>query len=451
MRGLRWIGGGLLALIALWLLGVAWVRLGGPDERQRAALAAIEAPVRPLAGRNLADAAWLLPHAVPAQDRANVLAALRERASREDALRREGRGAEANALPDPRKAYPTFPELPDDQALCESWASDCLARVQAHPEATRTLVEAHRPALEAMLALAAHDGFRVGQAQHTLVFVPGYSSHRRLVPTHFATQFALGERAPALAGLCADLAGWRRIGADSDHLITSMVATAYARQDVRLLAELVAALPPDEAVPAPCVEAIAAGAPAEASLCDAMRGEFAYLRVNHELAMTEPANEDAWVGMALSPERMNALLAPHYAYYCSPAAAAQAAADEAHILPEADQARCPRWEFVFDPVDCILVELAGGADFGKYADRRTDLLAELALLRTALWLRDTDDDARPRVERMRERPATLGLRREATLDDNGAALSMPLLEQAREPSVRLPLPAQAPGMQAPAL
>jgi hypothetical protein len=428
----------LLALFVAWVIGAAWVRWSGPDARQRAALAVLEAPVAPVAGRNLADAAWLLPHDVPADKRPAVLAALREREARAYALRLEGRTAEAEALPDPRDAYPAFPELPDDQAFCDAWATDCLARVREHPEATRTAVEAHRPALDAMLALADHDGFRIGTAMHTSALVPGFGSHRRLVPTHFAARFALGEHEAALSGLCADLAGWRRIGADSDHLITAMVATSYARQDVRLLAEFVAALAPGEPVPGACAAAIAPGAPEETSVCGPMRGEFEMMRGGMQVARA--GDEGDMAGRLFSPERMAALLAPHYAFYCSPAAAAQAAADTALVLPDADKAGCPRWELAFDPVDCILVEIAGGNDLGKYADRRTDLVAELALVRTALWLRDTDADPRPRAQRLRERPATLGLRRDVVLDADGMALTLPLLDRQRDAQLRLPLP-----------
>ncbi|MGH8029190.1 MAG: hypothetical protein ACREO3_04555, partial [Arenimonas sp.] len=374
------------------------------------------------------------------EKRAAVAVALREREARGLALRLDGRTKEADALPDPRAAYPTYPELAGDQVLCESWAGDCLARVREHPAVTSAFVQANRPALEAMLALAAHDGFRIGIAQHAYSLIPGFSGHHRLVPTHFAARFALGERGLALSGLCADLAGWRRIGNDNDHLITSMLANAYARQDLRLLAEFAAALPNDEPVPAACVEAIAPGEPVEASLCDAMRGEFAYMRSSFEVARADPDSDVDVGGRLLSPERMRALLAPHYAFYCSPEAAEQAAADEALVLPEASRARCPRWEFAFDPVDCILVGIAGGNDLGSYADRRTDLVAELALMRTLLWLRDTDPDPRPRAQRLRERPASLGLRRAVELADDGHTLVMPLLETRREPEVRLPLP-----------
>jgi hypothetical protein len=442
MRIAKAIGALLLAVIGLWALGATWVHLRGPDATQAAALAVLEAKLPPLAPeRNVADAARLLGHEVPADQRAAALAAVRRRDEQEVALLMRGQFEQSQALPDPLAAYREFPKLPDSPVLCDLRGDDCLARVRADPVATAALLEAHAVDLRAVLALADHDGFRMDREPSLFGIgtFPLATDRRRLVPTALAHRFAQGDTAGALAGACHDLAGWRRIAANSEGIIPAMVSDASALQDVRLLAQLVAALPPGEALPPDCTAALAPTSDAELDLCPAMGNEFAAMRTAADLqAPPDSGLADQLLMHAIDSERMAYLLAPHYAQFCGEAVLAHARADRPFAGRAWTDYRCPRLEFVFDPIDCILADVSvSSGGFASYLDRRTDLAAALALLRTALWLRDTDADPRPRGQRLRERPDSLGLRRHATLDGN--ALVIDRHDTHIEPRLRLPL------------
>jgi hypothetical protein len=430
MRFVRWLGYAVMGLIVLWIAGVVWLRMRGPDPAQQAALDTLAVPTPPVAGRDASDSLWLLEYDVPADKRAEAIAGLHHYHAQADALRAQGEAEQADALPDPLAAYPKFPSIEDSPALCALGDADCLAVVRRDPAATEALLQAHQHGLDAALAVTAHDGFRLGISPTLTSPIPSFNSQRRLVPTYFAHRFSADDPDTVLTGLCADLAGWRRIGADNDTLIGSMVGAAYAGHDVQQLAALVAQLPAGRPLPAQCTAALAPSAPNEYDLCPAVRGEFRMMR-NISRAGMDPdhANRpsDWFLAMTLDPDHIEATLAPGFAFMCSDAARAAPREDRALVVPPELQAGCGRAEKVFDPVSCVIADLVVGTQFGKYADRRSDLAAKLALMRTALWLASTDADPWPRAQRLRERPAELGLRREATLSPDGRQLSIALL------------------------
>jgi hypothetical protein len=430
----------MLALIVLWGGIATWLHLRGPTAEQAAALALLDKTLPPLApDRNVADASRLQGRVVPPERRAAALEAVRRHDERLATRMKQGKLEDEDLSQDRLPDYPELPDVPESPALCERRGSTCLARVRADPAATAALLQAHSQRLQQARALADNEGYRIEREPSIYSFeVP--SDDRDLVLTSFAARFAQGDTAGALADTCRDLAGWRRIGANSDQLVGVMVGAAHAEQAARLLSELVAALPADATLPGECGTALASTADAELDLCPAMGNEFAQVRAYTDIApQTDTGLRDQVILRGVDHERMAHLLAPHFAQFCGEAIVRQSRADRPFAGRVWKDYTCPRWEFAFDPIDCILVDItaANHEHFARSLDRRMDLAAAIALLRTALWLRDTDADPRPRAQRLRERPASLGLRRDARLEGN--ALVIDRYDARIEKSLRLPL------------
>jgi hypothetical protein len=442
MRIAKGIACVVLALILLWGAVATWLHLRGPDDGQAAALATLAVKLPPLpSDRNVADDARLQGHVVPPARRSEALDAVRRQDARHRQLLEQGRIETKHFDEDGLEAFPVLPEAGESDAKCDRREPDCLGRVRTDPAATAALLQAHAQRVRDALALADNDGYRLERAPSLFASISIPSDDRDLALTALAARFAQGDSAGALSGTCRDLAGWRRIGANSDSLVGTMAAAAHAEQAVRMLARLAAALPAGAPLPADCAPALAPTTDAELDLCPAMGGEFEQVNSAADLEPPPQASlADRIVLRAVDRERMAYLIAPHYAQFCGAKILAQARADRPFGRTRWPQYACPRWQFVFDPIDCILVDVTASSDeaITRSLDRRLDVAASIALLRTALWLRDTDADPRSRAQRLRERPASLGLRRDVRLE--GDTLVIDRHDTHLDPTLALPLP-----------
>lgn len=427
-----------VAILFVWVVAG---RLAPPTAERRDALRLLNAPMPPVAGRDGSDALWLLPYDVPASEQARVAAQTRRYLDAADTLRAEGRTQEREALKDPRAAYPRFKDLQQADWLCETDAPDCLAVVRRDPAAAAAALQDHQRGLAAVDRLLGFDGARLGVAPSMTQDLPRMNGQRRLARTRFALNFVQGDHEGALAGTCRDIAGWRRLGADTDILITSMVGAAYVRQDLRLLAEMLAELDATAPLPEACALALAPSRDQELGLCLAVRGDYRAIDRSIRtigLPDTTPGARTLY-RIALDGDHAMAVVAPAYARYCTPASLAAAKADRSQASLGLSSPRCSLWERVPDPVGCILAD--SHEDYlWRYVDRRTDLAAQLALMRTVVWLRTQDTSAGSRASLLARRPAELGLRRAPQLSNDGRGISIPLLDGSREPRFELRLP-----------
>jgi hypothetical protein len=428
-----------VAILFVWVVAG---RLAPHTQARAEALRILDAPIPPVAGRDGSAALWLLDHDVPAAEQAQVAKALYDYLDKTDALRAAKREQEADALVDPRDAYPRFPVAADAPWLCTSDEAGCLDRVRADPEAAAAAVAAHAGGLAAVDRLLGFDGVRVGIAPSMSQPLPQHGRQRRLMRTRQALRFVQGDTEGAMADTCRYIAGWRRIGSDSDTILTSMIGAAFVRNDLQLLAEMLAELPPGSGLPAPCDAALSATRDAELELCLPMRVEFhsarRTIRDLQVLGMKPSARTLYTTAMDL--DHAMGVVAVPYARFCSPAALEAARADRAFTRLPRDSAQCSLWERVPDPIGCWLADQSD-LDASGYADRRTDLAAQLALMRTLLWLRSQPGgDAAGRVA---ARPASLGLRRDPEVSSDGQWISIPLLDRSRQPRYALRLGARA--------
>jgi hypothetical protein len=316
MRARRWIAIALATAFVVFVGVLVAVRFAGPTPAQVEAMRVLAQPTPPVAGRDATDALWVLDHDVPPARHAEVGAAYRRYLDRFDALVRSGRRAEAERLVDPLAAWPAFAKADgDDDVLCDTQQPGCLAFVRRDLGAVHRTLVRHAGQLRAARRLREYDGARYGVVATPTQRLPLMAPGRPLVWTALAARFARGDHEGALRETCADLAAWRRLGADNDQLIFALVGTGLVRQDLVLLAEMLAELPADTPLPAACVAAVAPGAASESSLCAAIKTEYRFVASVAEdgFVSEEESGSDGVARWALDADHFVALVAPRYA------------------------------------------------------------------------------------------------------------------------------------------
>lgn len=396
-RMLKWLGTAVVAVAAIVVLSWLAGRASGPGRMQREALALMQAPWA-APGSNAFDALWLLPYPVDDADMAGIV----ERdAARLRAAPPPGGDGWTGASAFRSEAATHHPvQLPDrdDRArLCTAYGEDCLIRVRADLPAYQALLERHAGLFQRVAALERH-GHVANRfpARMDMPFPP--LDLARAGTTHAAVLFAQGDLDAGLAVACRDLATWRRLAANSDMLVVAMMGVSASDAGGRLIAGMLSELPADHAVPGACRAALRPPQPEELTLCQAMRGEFAYATGARASLAQRPHpllyNETKSRGMA----------ALRLADACMPQARDRIAADQPFPAPPAP--RPTPLACVDNLVGCILDSIAAPA-YAQYSTRALDHGARLRLLAALLWLRDTASDRRPLAARLAELPQPL--------------------------------------------
>jgi hypothetical protein len=413
----KWWRRGAVALgIVLPLAAVGFLigmRFAGPTTSQRVALQRMTEPTPPVQGHDASDAIWLLGYDVPV-DRWPEVAAATRRFEAARALGHEG-------LRDPRSRFPRL-ESPGNELPCAD-GPGCLDYVTEHRAEVAALLDAHRAGVDAARALAAYDGFRLGVKNTLELARPSFGSHRRLLRADFAYGFASGERLSAVEAVCRHIAGWRRIGGNSDDMVASMVGVGNVRESLHLLTDMLARMPKETELPEDCGAALESSADFEFDLCPALRSEFEMqrnLREQFESLPDQPI--PAW---AVDWGHVEAMVAEGIGRYCGPAVTRALRADRRAAGVVGAPLRGSDWRRRADWVGCFLVE-GGGVDWTKYLDRRADQAQMLALARTVVWLRTAADDPAEVPTVLAHRPRDLGLIREPAYDAATDRISIPL-------------------------
>lgn len=359
----------------------------GASPSDRAALSLMEKPWRP-AGRNAFPAIWLASYPVPADELDGAMEAdLRAFAERPHPVavasgnqidvQHFKSGAAARW---PQDAVPAVP-------LCTDAAASCLDHVRAH-----------RQALSAWAAASQVRIARIGQAASGDYLKPMFPGRidapianfppLREPLTAYAVRFVDGDTRGALAATCALARDWRRLRPQSATLIYAMLANGYHQLYSGLAAEMLAELPAGAVLPAECEAAFSVPEPAEASMCTALRGEFAY---THQMLDADldaglkahGAQVDDAKGV-YDPATTRALIAAHYAPYCDPENEARLARDQ----PLPASARPSPWRLVCvaNAAGCMLASVSD-APFAGFSDRVRDQVAMSRLMAGMLWLR----------------------------------------------------------------
>lgn len=305
---------------------------------------------------NAFDDLWLLPFDVPGNEKARIATADVERINAQ--LRSvEATGTTAQPASAMRSLasehYPPSP-IPSSDAppLCDLQGDDCLTRVRAAPEAYTALLTQEAALLSRHNALARHDHFHSRFSAHPRS--PSLPLTRMSLPlTDAALKFVQGRTEDALQSVCEHTQAWRRIGANSDSMVVSMLATALVNGNASLYAQMRVELPADHSEPAACAAAFTAPSAEELSLCTAMTGEYALHKhtTESQLAQRESAKPGALESATVDPARTLDLTARQLGRQCSDEVLAQLRDDVRVQLPPVDiDLTSP--ECVANPVGC---------------------------------------------------------------------------------------------------
>ncbi|WP_222563929.1 hypothetical protein [Novilysobacter antarcticus] len=424
--------------MTLWLVS----RYRGPSAAQTAALALMQdrAPLPP--GENAFPAVWLLAYDVP-QDQLEAVAEA-DFAQPTLATSPGGDGTFAAA---PRAALAGFqhqqPSREDAQLFCNGNDTDCLDKVRADPESYDGLIERNRELLDRVVSLQSYGYYRSPQTNPTLATLPPvqFASYDL---TRVAWQFARGDVDEALTGVCDGAQAWRRLGANSDSLLIKSVNDAYTERYIRLLAQMLGELPASHELPGSCAAAFAPPAVADASICEAMRGEFWISRHHISRLAIDPDPVKSKIPdplpkrLAWDPDRSLAILAEGNSWACSDATAS-ALNDDVRVDPGHSRASLWRLECVANPTGCMLADIAFPA-YDNYQWKAQDHAARLELMHALLWLRsNARADESPEAQLTGYWQQHRRGNRELRFEDNGRTVALQLYADGPEKWWSLPL------------
>ena len=386
----------------------------GPSSVQKAALALLHQPWQPV-GSNAFDDVWLLDFDVPEAERAAQTDADAAWLAAQPA---PGFRDMADIKPFVHRAQERYQSLAladaDNERLCAPRDPGCLDKVRAEMAQYRDLVDRNAQLLARVEALSHHGHLLSRLPPRIDAPFPSYQP-LRLGLTADALRFTEGDVDGALASACRSMSTWRRLGVASDVLITRMIGIAYAGDGyARLLADMLRELPADHPMPQSCRVALSPPSPGEASICQAVRGEFAMLEHTMRSLEDAPSLTGNKVGDLLAPLAFDAdstiaETAPAYAAWCDAPTSARIERDVPFRAPAAAGGRelkLLRLDCLANAVGCILASISG-PDMSAYQNRALDQSARFQVLATLLWLRDNVGDERPLAERVAGRPAAL--------------------------------------------
>jgi hypothetical protein len=424
-KAFRWLVRGLSALLVVVALAWTGSRLAGPTDEQEAALATMQA--RPaLKGRNAFPALWLMPYAVPPAEREAVFAEDLRRLGDGASRAVSGRAASAPAPDTPgtdaaaggvgesvaARRFPASIVREDIDRFCKV-AETCLQEVEADTDGFVALVGRNAALLDRIEALSAYDGIR-----QSFGFGPDspFATYHygRLPMTRHALDFVQGRTDAAFEGVCRSVDTWRRLGVGSDTLISRLVGSAFSvNQYGRLFVEMLARVPRDHPLPASCAQAFVAPTAADASICDAMRGEFELQRAAIAAIGRgeEPYVPDnmvvEWLMPVLFSVRMSeADAAQSFVGYCR-ADLERDLAEDRPIPEPADVVDVWRFECIGNAVGCLLHQI-GAPMFWSYPAKLQDANARLRTIGVLLRLRADTTDARPFAQRLAAAAGEIG-------------------------------------------
>lgn len=447
-KAMRWIGGIVAGLLVFVLLMWGLSRLLGPDRESREALALMQQSWDP-PGENAFDAIWLLPYAVP-EDRIHAIAAAdMQRMHAAPPADSDGHGGLSGFT---SLAAETFVEerlaAEDHGLLCDVRGEPCLAKVRGDLAAYEDLIDRHAGLLQRHDALARHGHIRNLLPSRIDAPFPAFVAGR-LAHVRNAVLFVQGDAGAALESTCRDLATWRRLGAQSDMLIATMVGIAYSTgSNGSLLAEMLGELPAGHPLPPSCHDAVRPPEPEELSMCRAMRGEFAFTTQALELTPDMVKAESRAAVRLLLPllfnaEKTKARTASNYAAYCGGESMARIEDDRPFVAEDMPGLDYIEFGCIDNAIGCILSAIAVPA-FPDYQNRLLDHGARLRLLGTLLWLHGDAGQANTLQVRLVDRPVGLkGAVRDVEVGEAGRTLRIRQYSGRDGDYWEVPLPARA--------
>lgn len=373
---------GLLGLFVVYVLVVISGVLPRSTDAQNAALSVLEKPYeRAYGNHNGFQDLWLAPYAIPDSEVAAAYAA-ELKAYQEHAAANKNGGFVSTL----DKKYPKQ-TLPKEQ-LCPRGPKSCLEFVRANPEQARKTVGEFADFGKRLEKLRSADHVRNDLDFSLWTPLPPMQGMGHLQTLGAAVDFMDGKHDVALDAVCQNLSTWRRLRSRTDLIVVDMVGIAYGRDQILLLAEMLAELPTDYPLPQSCAVALGPIATGEMDQCDTARGEIKF-----SISYIKQARDDGYttieygipgdtlnrmVSRSINLRMAKARMAPYLATFC-----------------ESHTAKPGEWNIstvdrIFDPVGSMVSDIAV-PDFNEYPQRARDFAGLLQAMRTVVWLRGQAD------------------------------------------------------------
>lgn len=374
----------VLFLLLIALPPVLWgiAKWRGASAGERAALALMSEPWQP-SGHNAFVDFWLAAYPVPEAERQALLDA--------DVRLFEQQGKDYQRASTAAEKWPGEPLSGEDRAMfCRlNDEKTCLATVRQDLPGFAALVARHEAHISRIEAAS--------QGDYILSPFPEYENKpfldmrmSYLPATRYAVQFVQGDKQAALASVCVRIADWRRLGANSSGLFEAVLAIESSGKGYGQLAmAMLAELPADVPLPGVCEQAFAQPLEEEASLCNAMRGEFRFVS---EAAWPQLEAEFTARGEDINnypffdKDMTRADMAARFAPYCRAENILRWHQDQSAMTYSYHWPGMLRLACAANYIGCVL----GGIvppDYDKYSRRLLDRNALLRLMGGVVWLR----------------------------------------------------------------
>lgn len=372
---------GLLGLLLLYVLVVWSGVLPRSTDAQIKAVNLLQQPYQYAVGKHDAfPQLWLINYDIPAAQVASVYAEDLQK-YHEATLADHHSFFETNV----GKKYPKL-EF-DAKGFCPKAPAPCLAFVRENPDKTRELNTRYASMHQRIERLHESDHVRFGFEHSYYSLLPPLQGIGQVQILSAAQDFVDGNHDSALDAACQDLGTWRRLGTHTDMLVFEQVFIRWGKDEIGLLADMMAELPADHPLPPSCNVALADPKADAFDRCDIARGEMQEMNGYIELAKEKGfsfimQSEENFVSKLLSQlinsRAGKARMAPYLASLCA-----------GQPMPDGNM-ELGMTEKIFDPVGVQFTEMVIPS-YHEYQKRMEDFSGLLQTLRTLVWLRGQND------------------------------------------------------------
>lgn len=422
---------GLVLLVLLSLIACLWAvsRLIGPTSAQERALTLMWA-LPPVEGRDAFTALWFIGLDIPEAEHAHRLDKTLDRIAAAGMIEGED-GDVANGLP-----------TQDDLALFCGSEPGCLDRVASDRGRYVALVRRHAGLIDRVERLSAYSGVRhFSDESLSDNLLPPYHV-AKVAATRHALDFIDGRQVEAFDGTCRAATTWRRLGANSDTLISRLIFSQYLAAGVygQLFADMLARVPRDFRLPSSCRDAFSSPEGLELSLCLSGQGELRFADRLLRKARSEATGLGRLLTRAgLSRDMALAERAERWMPYCDGTVDEALRADLPYSRP-ARQSSLWRIQCAGNPVGCM-TEAMSEENTDEQVSRIADGNAKLRLIALVLRSRQDGLDAAQFARALRSPRAGIGSpARAPVIGADGGTVGIRMYVPRPAPVWSIPLP-----------
>jgi hypothetical protein len=393
-------GAFLLSLLALAIV-FAYGRLRGPSPEQAEVLRILSEKPKYDPATNAEAYFWLLDYDVP-EDKIQAI-------TEEDVKRYNGLTDPDSIMNYQTVAAKSYPKRKLTHELIDRLCSrdnieKCLDGVSENKEVIQKALIERNSEVFALEKISNYKSYYLTMEMHLAGFIPAHSAGEGLRLASIANEFLYGDSNLAIDKTCQQIGAFRLISANSDTLVSALLAQALAKKRMQLLAYMLNRSSVQKPLLPSCEAAFVPVATDEKMLCHAFYGEFDSLRnldvwINADTQgssseISFSSTDNLMMKLPSSHEIGMRVNAPSYARFCS-IKAREAAEKNVALTQTADDRKassCDMVDWVAAPQTCVLFGMAA-ADYDSYVRRRLHQAVQTTAMRNFLWLREQNSNS----------------------------------------------------------